>query len=412
MESIKINKLNIEKIRKDFPVLTRKVNGKNLVYLDNAASTQKPMMVIDSVRDFYLNYYANIHRGVYQLSEESTLAYEKARENVKKFLNARSLKEIVFTSGTTDSINLVSHSFGKLKIKEGDEIIISHMEHHANIVPWQVLCEEKKAKLKVIPINDSGELLLDEYHKLITGRTKLVAINHISNTLGTINPVKEIIDYAHSKNVPVLIDGAQAMLHVKIDVRKLDCDFYVFSGHKMFGPTGIGILYGKEEILEKMPPFKTGGDMIKTVSFEKTTYNDLPHKFEAGTPNIAGAIGLSAAIDYIKSFDFNELKKHECELLKYATEKLLTIQSLRIIGTAEKKGPVISFVLDNVHPHDVGTILDTQGVAIRTGHHCTMPLMKRFGVPATARASMSIYNTKEEIDILVSGIYKAIKLIG
>lgn len=415
MEDIKINKaekFDVKKIRKDFPILDRRINGKPLVYLDNAATSQKPQQVINAINNYYLTYNANIHRGVYQLSEDSTLAYEEARIKVQKWINAPESREIIFTRGTTEAINLVAQSYGRFHIKEGDEIIISNMEHHANIVPWQVLCGEKNAKLKIIPITDSGELILEEFIKLINDRTKFVSVNHISNTLGTINPIGEIIKISHSKNIPVLIDGAQSAPHMRIDVRDLDCDFYAFSGHKMFGPTGIGVLYGKAELLESMPPYQTGGDMIKSVTFEKTIFNELPFKFEAGTPNISGAIGLSEAIEYLSKLDFKETSEHENKLLNFATEKLSEIEGLRIIGTAKYKAPVISFIIENIHPHDIGTILDSEGIAIRTGHHCTQPLMRRFGVPATARASLAFYNMKEEIDKLAEGINKVKKLLG
>jgi cysteine desulfurase / selenocysteine lyase len=408
----KAEKFNVKKVRRDFPILTRMQDGKQLVYLDNAATSQKPQSVIDSISNYYLTYNANIHRGVYQLSEDSTLAYEEARMKVQKWINANESREIIFTRGTTEAINLVAQSYGRFHIKEGDEIIISNMEHHANIVPWQVLCEEKNAKLRIIPITDSGELIMEEFLKLINDRTKFVSVNQISNTLGTLNPVKEIISISHGRNIPVLIDGAQAAPHMRIDVQDLDCDFYAFSGHKMFGPTGIGVLYGKAELLESMPPYQTGGDMIKSVTFEKTLFNELPFKFEAGTPNISGAIGLSAAIDYLENLDFQQTEQHENELLGYATRKLKEIEGLKIIGTAKHKAPVISFVIENIHPHDIGTILDSEGIAIRTGHHCTQPLMKRFNVPATARASFAFYNTKEEVDKLVEGIHKVKRVLS
>ncbi|MGH2575430.1 MAG: SufS family cysteine desulfurase [Ignavibacteria bacterium] len=413
LETLKLNKkttFNVEKIRKDFPILSRKINGRPLVYLDNAATTQKPQSVVDALEHYYTYYNANIHRGVYQLSEDSTLAYEEARENVRKFINAADSREIIFTRGATEAINLVAQSYGRYNIKEDDEIIISNMEHHANIVPWQVICTEKKAKLRIIPITDSGELMMDEFMKLLNDRTRFISVNQISNTLGTINPVKQIIETAHRRNIPVLIDGAQAVPHMKVDVKELDCDFYAFSGHKLFGPTGIGVLYGKADLLETMPPYQTGGDMIKSVTFEKTVYNDLPFKFEAGTPNIAGGIGLSASIDYLNKLDFDAISTHEAELLVYAAEKLNEIQGLKLIGTAAHKAAVVSFIMDNIHPHDIGTVLDSEGIAIRTGHHCTQPLMQRYGIPATARASFSIYNTKEEVDKLISGIHKVIKV--
>ena len=403
--------LNIQKLRQDFPILSKKLNGKPLVYLDNGATTQKPKQVIDAISNYYQTQNANIHRGVHQLSVEITVAYENARTTVQKHLNAAFSKEIIFTSGTTESINLVANSFGKKYIKAGDEIIISEMEHHSNILPWQILCEEKGALLKVIPINDKGELLMDEYKKLLCGKTKIVAVTHISNTLGTINPVKEIIALAHEKNIPVLIDGAQALPHIKVDLQDLDADFYCFGAHKIFGPSGVGILYGKEKWLNEMPPYKVGGGTIKTVTFEKTEYADLPLKFEAGTPNIEGGIGLAAAIDYVNEIGLENIGAYECELLEYATTKLSAVEGLRIIGTAKEKASVISFVIEEVHPLDVGTILDKQGIAVRTGHHCTQPLMEHFGIPGTIRASMVFYNTKEEIDALVNGIQKAIKML-
>ncbi|MGE5682630.1 MAG: SufS family cysteine desulfurase [Bacillota bacterium] len=403
---------DVDKIRRDFPILQRTIKGKPLVYLDNAATTQKPLTVIDTVRDYYSMLNSNVHRGVHFLSEQATLAYEESRLKVKEFINAVSACEIVFVRGATEAINLVAHSYGRKNIGEGDEIIISAMEHHANIVPWQMLCEEKKAKLRVIPMTDEGELVMEEFDKLLNERTKLVAVVQISNSLGTINPVREIIVKAHQMNIPVLVDGAQAVPHVKVDVQDLDCDFYVFSGHKLFGPTGIGILYGKAELLQEMPPYQTGGDMIRSVTFEKTIFNDIPNKFEAGTPNIAGAIGLGAAIDYLKYMNMNEVANHERELLEYSTHRLSEIKEVRIIGNARKKASLISFVLENIHPHDIGTILDSEAIAIRTGHHCTQPVMQRFCIPATARASFAFYNTKEEIDKLVSGIYKVIKVFG
>ncbi|MCX6175598.1 MAG: cysteine desulfurase [Ignavibacteriales bacterium] len=403
-------KFEIEKIRNDFPILKRLVNGKLLVYLDNAATSQKPQSVIDALTQYYSFDNANIHRGLYFLSELATEQYETARLKVKELINALSASEIIFVRGTTEAINLVASSLCRAKhFKDGDEVIISHMEHHANIVPWQLMGDRKKIKLKVIPINDSGELDLEAYEKLITEKTKLVSVVHISNSLGTINPVIEI---AHSHGVPVLLDGAQAVPHFKVDVQDLNADFYAFSGHKIFGPTGIGVLYGKTEWLEMMPPYQGGGDMIRTVTFEKTTFDDLPRKFEAGTPNIAGGIGLGAAIDYINQFDRNDLVTHENLLLDYATEKLSQVEGLRIIGTAKEKASVVSFVIDGIHPYDIGTIIDTDGIAIRTGHHCTQPLMARFNVPATARASFAFYNTKEEIDKLLLGIQKVKKMFA
>ena len=402
---------NIQKIRQDFPILSEKVNGKPLVYMDSGSTAQKPTQVIDAVSNYYQKQNSNIHRGVHHLSQEITIAYEKARATVQNHLNAEVPQEIIFTSGTTDSINLVASSFGRKYINAGDEIIISEMEHHSNILPWQTLCEERGAVLKVIPINDKGELRLDEYKNLLCSKTKIVAVTHVSNTLGTINPVKEMIALAHEQNIPVLIDGAQAVTHMKVDVQDLDADFYCFSGHKLFGPTGVGILYGKEKWLNEMPPYKVGGGIIKTVTFEKTTYADLPLKFEAGTPHIAGGIGLAAAIDYINDIGLEEIGAYEHEILEYATLKLSAIKGLRIIGTATDKASVISFVIDELHPFDVGTILDKQGIAVRTGHHCTQPLMELFGIPGTIRASMVFHNTKEEIDILVNGIQKAIKML-
>ncbi|MEG8988840.1 cysteine desulfurase [Ignavibacteria bacterium 4148-Me] len=400
-------KFNVEEVRNDFPILKRLVNGKPLIYLDNAATTQKPQTVIDAITHYYTYDNANIHRGLYFLSELATEQYENARLKVKEFINAISASEIIFVRGTTEAINLVASTLCRTKyFKEGDEIIISNMEHHSNIVPWQLIRDRKNIQLKVIPINDAGELDLDAFKKLITEKTKLVSVVHISNTLGTINPVKEIIKIAHSHNIPVLIDGAQAMSHLKIDVQELDADFYVFSGHKVFGPTGIGVLYGKTEYLEMMPPYQGGGDMIRTVTFEKTTFEDIPRKFEAGTPNIAGGIGLGAAIDYLNQFDRSELIAYENSLLEYATQKLSEVEGLHIIGTAKNKASVISFIIDGIHPYDIGTIIDTDGIAIRTGHHCTQPIMKRFNIPATARASFSFYNTKEEIDKFVESLKK------
>jgi len=383
-----------------------------LVFLDNAATTQKPQVVIDAVNQYYSMQNANIHRGVYYLSEMATEAYEQARRRVQNFIHARSSKEIVFVRGTTEGINLVASSYGRSVVSPGDEIIVTTMEHHSNIVPWQILCEEKGARLRVIPINDDGELRLEEFLKLLNARTRLVAVVHISNSLGTINPIRQIIRFAHDRDVPVLVDGAQAVPHVEVNVRELDCDFYVFSGHKVFGPTGIGVLYARQEILESMKPYQAGGDMIESVTFEKTTYSDLPHRFEAGTPNIAGAIGLGKALDYVAAIGHRAINAHEKDLLAYATEALASIDSLRIIGTAREKAAGISFVIDGIHPHDVGTILDREGIAIRTGHHCTQPVMARFQVPATSRASFAFYNIKEEIDTLVRGIHRVIGLFN
>ena len=403
---------DVDKIRADFPVLNQTINGKPLVYLDNAATSQKPQSVIDTLVSYYSTENANVHRGVHTLSQRATDDYEEARDKVKRFINAEKDDEIIFVRGTTEGINLISQTYGRSCIGEGDEIIISSMEHHSNIVPWQILCQEKGAILRVIPVNDLGELLLDEYERLFTDKTKLVSIVHQSNALGTINPAKEIVDIAHGHGVPVLLDGAQAIAHMEVDVRELGCDFYAFSGHKLYGPTGIGVLYGKESILEEMPPYQAGGEMIKSVTFEETLYNVLPNKFEAGTPNIAGAIGLGAAIDYVETLGLEQIAAYESELLQYGTDRLSSIEGLKIIGTADKKGSVISFVMEGVHPHDIGTILDAEGIAIRTGHHCAQPLMDRFGVPATARASFAFYNTKEEIDVLVKGIDRVIEVFS
>lgn len=405
-------KFDVQKIREDFPILKTQVRGKNLVYFDNAATTQKPISVIERIQKYYLEENSNVHRGVHYLSELATKEFESARETVRNFINAESIEEIIFTRGTTEAINLVANSFGRTFINEGDEIIISEMEHHSNIVPWQISCEERKAKLKIIPFDDNGELILDELENLITERTKLISIVHISNSLGTINPVKKIIEIAHSYAIPVLIDGAQSIMHSKIDVQDLGFDFFVFSGHKIYGPTGIGVLYGKKEWLDKMLPYQGGGDMIKSVTFEKTIYNDLPYKFEAGTPNIEGAIGLKAAIDYLNKIGLEQISVYENELLQYATDKLSEIPQLKIIGTAKEKASIISFILENIHPHDVGTILDFEGIAVRTGHHCTQPVMQHFNIPATTRASFSFYNTKEEIDKLFSAIQKVIKVFS
>ncbi len=397
---------DIETIRNNFPILHTSVHGKKLVYLDNAATTQKPRSVLETLDIYYREQNANIHRGVHHLSEVATFEYEKARGKVKNFINASDNKEIIFTRGTTESINLVAHSFGRKFLHEGDEIIISAMEHHSNIVPWQLLCEEKKAVLRVIPMNDDGELIVGEFEKLLSRKTKLVSVVYVSNSLGTVNPIKKIIERAHQNGTPVLIDGAQAVAHMNVDVKELDCDFFAFSGHKLFGPTGIGVLYGKQSILETMNPFQGGGDMIRSVTFEKTTYNDLPYKFEAGTPHIAGGIGLGAAIDFVQKIGLQKIYEYEHELLTYAMRVIGSIAGVQLIGTAKEKAGVVSFVLENIHPHDIGTILDREGVAIRTGHHCTQPVMKRFGIPATARASFALYNTKDEIDALVKGIGK------
>jgi cysteine desulfurase/selenocysteine lyase len=403
---------NVERIREDFPVLRQTVNGKPLVYLDNAASSQVPQVVIDRGSIYLEDEHSNIHRGVHYLSQKATTAYEGAREKVKRFINARDAKECIFVRGATEGINLVMHGYGRKFIGAGDEIIISAMEHHANIVPWQMLCEEKGAVLRVIPMNDAGELLQDEYHALLSEKTKFVAFTHISNALGTINPIKQMIDQAHKYGVPVLIDGAQSAPHMLVDVQDLDCDFFAFSGHKMFAPTGSGIIYGKAELLEQMNPFQGGGDMIRSVSFEKTTYAGLPNKFEAGTPAIASQIGLGAAIDYLNSIDREAAAAHEHELLRYATERLKAIEGVRIVGTAREKTSVLSFVIDEIHPHDIGTILDQEGIAVRAGHHCAQPVMQRFGIPATARASFAFYNTKEEVDVLARTIEKVVEIFS
>jgi len=402
----------LQEIRSDFPLLNRLVYGKPLVYLDNAATTQKPKCVISAISDYYLNYNSNIHRGVHRLSQDATDEYEKSRKIIKEFINARKSEEIIFTRGTTEAINLVARSFVRPRLKEGDEIVISHMEHHSNIVPWQIICEETGARLRIIPINDSGELQFDELEKLLTEKVKFLSIVHVSNSLGTINPIDEIIKKAHSIGIPVLIDAAQSIQHFKIDVQKLDCDFLAFSGHKIYGPTGIGVLYGKESHLEAMPPYQGGGDMIKSVSFERTIYNDLPYKFEAGTPNIEGAIGLGKAIEYVKQIGFHFINTHEQNLLEYAHKVLSQIDGLKIIGMAKRKASVVSFVLDGVHPHDVGTMLDVEGVAVRTGHHCTEPIMKRYGLPATTRASFAFYNTIDEINVLAESVKKVIKMFS
>ncbi len=397
---------DVERVRADFPILATEVHGKPLVYLDNAATSQKPRAVIDAIMRYYQGTNANVHRGVHHLSEVATEDYEGARRTVQQFINAPHIHEIIFVRGTTEGINLVAQTFGRTRIGAGDEVLITGLEHHSNIVPWQILCQEKGAKLRVAPINDDGELLLDEFAKLLGPKTKLAAVTHVSNALGTINPLKRMIELAHSHGVPVLVDGAQAVPHMKVDVQALDCDFYTFSGHKVYGPTGIGVLYGKTALLESMPPYQGGGDMISSVTFDKTTYNKLPYKFEAGTPDIAGVIGLGAALKYVNSLGIENIGAHEHDLLEYATQKLLAIPGVRIIGTAKEKAAVISFVIEGAHPHDIGTILDQEGIAIRTGHHCSQPIMDRFGIPATARASFAMYNTRAEIDALVRGIAK------
>lgn len=402
---------DVEKIRKDFPILSQRIYGKPLAYLDNAATSQKPQAVIDAISHYYSAQNANVHRGVYYLSEIATQAYEDSREYIRRFLNANSTREIIFTRGTTEGINLVAQAFGRMNVREGDEVIISAMEHHSNIVPWQILCDEKAAKLRVIPINDDGEIILEEFARMLSERTKLVALVHISNSLGTINPAQAMIRMAHEVGAVVLIDGAQAVPHSKVDVQALGADFFTFSGHKVFGPTGVGILYGKEELLESMPPYQGGGDMILSVTFEKTLYNELPYKFEAGTPNIADGIALSKALEYVEKVGYENIARHENELLAYVTESLLALDGLKIIGTARKKVSVVSFVIEDIHPHDVGTILDHEGVAIRTGHHCTQPVMARFQVPATSRASLAFYNTKDDVDRLVAGLEKVMKVL-
>ncbi len=410
MESTQKRKFNIREIREDFPALRQTVYGKNLIYFDNGATSQKPQFVIDAINRYYSKENANIHRGVHHLSQKATNEYEASRKTIAAYLNAKKDHEIIFTKGTTDSINLVANSFGAL-LKAGDEIIISAMEHHSNIVPWQMLCERVGCVLRVIPINKKGELIFEEYEKLLNEKTKLVSVTHISNTLGTINPVKKIIASAHNVGAKVLIDGAQSIQHKKIDVQTLDCDFYVFSGHKVFGPTGIGILYGKEELLNKMPPYQGGGDMIAKVTFEKTTYNELPFKFEAGTPHIAGAICLGRAIEYLNQFNIEDIEQHELALADYAQDLLLTFEGLHIIGESKNKTSVVSFVVDGVHPFDLGTLLDKQGIAVRTGHHCTQPLMDFYKIPGTVRASFAFYNTKEEIDIFIQAFEKALGML-
>ncbi|MFI5203194.1 MAG: aminotransferase class V-fold PLP-dependent enzyme [Flavobacteriales bacterium] len=411
-QTAKTKEWNVTEIRKQFPILSREVNGKQLVYLDNGATSQKPMSVIKSIEEYYTKYNSNIHRGVHQLSQEATMAYEKAREKIQKYIGAEFSHEVLFTSGTTDSINTVAYSFGSTFLKPGDEILISAMEHHSNIVPWQMVCEEYGAVLKVIPMRRDGTLIMERFHELLTDRVRIVSVVHISNALGNINPVREIIEAAHSKNIPVLIDGAQSMQHSNMNMKMLNADFFVFSGHKMFGPTGTGILYGKEKWLNKMKPFKGGGDMIKTVTFEKTTYNDLPHKFEAGTPNIEGGIALGAAIDFLNSLDWDVVRIYERELLQYATQQLKKIEGLEIYNDVEHKASVVSFNINGLHPYDVGTILDQQGIAVRTGHHCTQPIMDYFQIPGTVRASFALYNTTEEVDKLVDGVKKAVKMLN
>ena len=395
---------DVERIRADFPILKLTVNDKPLIYLDNAASSQMPQQVIDRLVRYQTTQHANINRAVHHLSEVATSEFEEARRKLQHFINAKEEREVIFTSGTTDAINLVMHGYGRKFIGAGDEIILTTLEHHSNIVPWQMLAEEKGAKIRVVPINDAGELLIDEYEKLFNERTKFVGVMHVSNALGTINPIKEMIAFAHARGVPVLVDGAQATPHMKVDVQDLDCDFYAFSGHKLCGPTGIGILYGRAALLENMQPFKGGGDMILSVTFEKTTYNTIPHKFEAGTPPIAAAIGLGAAVDYLSEIGMDAIAAHELALLEYATEQINSMPGVRIIGTAEHKAAVLSFAVDGVHPHDIGTLLNQEGIAVRTGHHCAQPVMQRLHVPATSRASFAFYNSMDEVDALIDGI--------
>ena len=397
---------DVRKIREDFPIFREPVNGKALVYLDNAATTQKPDAVLNAIFQFYTRECANIHRGVHFLSERATESYENSRERVRRFINAQSVQEIIFVRGATEAINLVAQTFGRTRVLAGDEILISGMEHHSNIVPWQMLCDEKGARLRVVPINAKGEFIFEEYAGLLSPKTRLVAVTGVSNALGTVNPIRQVIRLARERDVPVLVDGAQSVPHMPVDVQELDCDFFVFSGHKMYGPTGIGVLYGKERLLEAMPPYQGGGDMISSVTFEKTLYNRLPYKFEAGTPNVAGGIGLGAAIEYLETIGMNNIRTHEQHLLKYGALSLQTVDELRIIGTADEKASVLSFVLEGIHPHDIGTILDREGIAIRTGHHCAQPVMEFFKIPATARASLGMYNTHEDIDALLLGIEK------
>ena len=398
--------LDIARIREEFPILRQQIHGKPLVYLDNAASLQKPQAVIDAISTCYSRYYANIHRGVHSLSERSTTAYEGAREKVRAFLNAASQQEVIFTRGTTEAINLVASSFGSSQVGPGDEVLVTQMEHHSNIVPWQLLCERQGARLRVVPITDAGELILEEYQRLLSERTKIVSVVHLSNALGTLNPVREIIELAHARGIPVLVDGAQSASHVGVDVQDLDCDFFAFSSHKIYGPTGAGVLYGKARYLQAMPPYQGGGDMIRLVTFEKTEYAELPAKFEAGTPPIAEVIGLGAALDWVNGIGLDAIAAHERELLDYATERLEEIPGLRIIGTAREKAALVSFILEGIHPHDIGTVLDREGVAVRTGHHCAHPVMQRYGVPATVRASFAVYNTLEEVDVLLAALWK------
>lgn len=403
---------DVERVRADFPILREKAYGHPLVYLDNAATSQKPKSVMDAIVHYYEHENANIHRGVHYLSQRATDEYEAARKTIQRLINAARASEIIFVRGTTEAINLVAQTYGRTHVGAGDEVLITAMEHHSDIVPWQFLCDEKKAKLKVAPINEKGELILEEFEKLLNPRTKIVAVGHVSNALGTINPVKKIVALAHAKNIPVLVDGAQAVPRMPVDVQDLDCDFYAFSGHKAYGPTGIGVLYGKQALLEAMPPYQGGGEMITSVTFEKTVYNKVPHKFEAGTPDISGPVGLRAALEYLTELGMENIAEHEHELLVYATEKVSAIPGVRIIGTAKEKTGVLSFVMEGVHPHDIGTILDQEGIAIRTGHHCAQPVMEQFGIDATARASFGLYNTKQEVDALLRGIEKVREVFG
>jgi cysteine desulfurase/selenocysteine lyase len=403
---------DVNRVREDFPILRRKVRGKPLVYLDNAATTQKPKAVIDAILQYYEQENANIHRAVHMLSELATHRYEEARAKVQRFLNAAETREIVFTRNATEGINLVAQTYGRQNLKPGDEVLVTAMEHHSNIVPWQLICEQTGARLRVAPITDAGELIVEEFERLLSARTRIVAISHLSNALGTVNPVDQLIRMAHARGAAVLVDGAQAAYHMPVDVQALDCDFYVVTGHKLYGPTGIGALYGKARLLEAMPPYQGGGDMISSVTFEKTTYNVVPHKFEAGTPHIEGVIGLGAAIDYLTGLGMERVARHEAGVLAYGTEVLSQVPGLRLIGTAPQKASILSFVVDGVHPHDVGTVVDQEGVAIRTGHHCAQPVMERFGIPATARASLALYNTREEIDVLAVALARVREVFG
>jgi len=407
-----IPRFDVERIRADFPILQEKIRGHQLVYLDNAATSQKPKLVIDAIVRYYEHDNANIHRGVHYLSERATEEYERARKTVQSFLGASRSSEIIFVRNATEAINLVAQTYGRTHVGPGDDVLITAMEHHSNIVPWQLLCEEKHAKLRVAPINDHGELILDEFERLLSPRTRIVAVGHVSNALGSLNPVATIAEIAHARNIPVLVDGAQAAPRLPINVQEIDCDFYAFSGHKVYGPTGIGVLYGKASLLEAMPPYQGGGDMISSVTFEKTIYNKVPHKFEAGTPDMSGAVGLRAAIEYLNHIGMKNIASYEHELLTYATETVSNLPGVRLVGTAREKAGVLSFVMEDIHPHDIGTILDQEGIAIRTGHHCAQPVMERFGVDATARASFALYNTKDEIDLLVRGIQKVREVFG